>query len=255
MPIVRRTISLYLPEWLYLPLRRLKRGLLRDKNITSPGLMEVTEGMPKINLAGDRDVEYSFVAAQMPHGPGEALDFGCRDSYLSLIAAFRGFRVMALDLERQVFPWHHPRVHFIGDDLFKLALPQNQFDLIINCSSVEHVGLVGRYRVTEERPNGDLEAMEHLRKLMRSEGMMLLTIPVGQDSVFLPLHRVYGRERLPRLLEGYRVIHEEFWVKDLENRWVPCKKETALEFKPFAKSSSPSEVCYALAGLVLCPGH
>jgi SAM-dependent methyltransferase len=75
-------------------------------------------------------------------------------------------------------------VRFIQGDLLKLDLPTNHFDLIINCSTVEHVGLVGRYSVTENRPDGDLEAMARLRDLMKPSAIMLLTVPVGQDAIF-----------------------------------------------------------------------
>ncbi|MDI6704407.1 MAG: hypothetical protein QME40_07045 [bacterium] len=49
---------------------------------------------PDSTLAGDRDVEWSWIASQMPSGLGEALDFGCGPiSYLGLIAAHRGFKL------------------------------------------------------------------------------------------------------------------------------------------------------------------
>ena len=59
---------------------------------------------------------------------------------------------------------------------------------------------------------------------------MLLTIPVGQDAVFAPLHRVYGKKRLPRLLDGYLVEKEEFWIKDKKNRWISCDRKVALNY-------------------------
>jgi hypothetical protein len=83
MPIVRLNIPVYLPMALYRPLRRLKRAIT-DRN------------RPTRNLWGDRDVEYSFIAAHMPNGPGKALDFGSGSSYMSLLAALRGFEVIAL---------------------------------------------------------------------------------------------------------------------------------------------------------------
>jgi hypothetical protein len=39
------------------------------------------------NLRGDRDIEYSWILANLPSGPGKALDFGCGKSYLALVAA------------------------------------------------------------------------------------------------------------------------------------------------------------------------
>lgn len=180
------------------------------------------------NLLGDRDIEWSWVASQMPSGPGEALDFGPGGSSLGFMAAQRGFNVTAVDLEPARWPYVHSRLRFVQGDILKLPLPKEHFDLVINCSTVEHVGIVGRYGVTEKRPDGDLEAMARLHELMKPGGVMLLTIPVGRDKVFVPLHRVYGSERLPKLLSNYIIEKEEYWVKNSQNHWILTDKQDAL---------------------------
>jgi len=203
------------------------------------------------NLLGDRDIEWSWITSQMPSGPGAALDFGPGGSSHALIAAQRGFRVTAVDLEPVNLVYVHSGVRFLRGDILKLPLPEQHFDLIINCSTVEHVGLAGRYGVMENNSEGDLEAMSRLRELMTPGGAMLLTIPVGQDEVFAPLCRIYGTQRLPRLLRGYTVEKEVFWVKDSRNRWIMSNKETALNFKASAGSWDPLENVSALGCFVL----
>jgi len=234
MSRVNITLPVYLPNWLYLRLR-----LLRPKLGAPP------------NLLGDRDIEWSWVSAHIPSGPGEALDFGPGGSHLGLIAAQRGFEVTAIDLEPVHWYYVHQKLHFVQGDILKVDLPAKHFDLVINCSTVEHVGLAGRYGVTKSRPDGDLEAMARLKDLMKPGGVMLLTIPVGQDAVFVPLSRVYGARRLPQLLNGYRVEEDVFWVKDAENRWVLCDRDTALNFKASAGSWDPLQNIYALGCFVL----
>ncbi|OHB70915.1 MAG: hypothetical protein A2W17_04020 [Planctomycetes bacterium RBG_16_41_13] len=93
--------------------------------------------------------------------------------------------------------------------------------------------------------------MSKLRDLMKPGGIMLLTIPVGRDAVYDPLHRVYGMKRLFHLLDGYAIEKEAFWIKDRENRWVICNKETALNFKTSAGSWNPLQNIYALGCFVL----
>ena len=61
---------------------------------------------------------------------------------------------------------------------------------------------------------------------------MLLTIPVGRDQVFTPLHRVYGQDRLPKLLKGWEIQKNEFWVKDPQNRWILVEESVALSTEP-----------------------
>jgi len=244
MPFVEVQVPIYVPLWLYPWLRRL-RGTLSSRR---------TAGL---DLSGDRDVETSFIVAHMPYGLGEALDFGCGGSNLSLHAAQQGFRVVALDLQPSAFRWRHPNVSYRQGDLLGLDLPEDHFDLVINCSAVEHVGLAGRYGVTQSDSEGDLKVMFRLRALMRPGGTMLLTIPCGLDAVLGPFARVYGATRLPLLLEGYAVEGESYWVKDNDNRWGQCERDVALAFRPTAHPTNPVLCSYALACFILkkTPGN
>lgn len=182
---------------------------------------------PPPNLVGDRNVEYTWIATKMPHGPGTALEVGCGSSYMGLLAARRGFCVLAIDVAEVQWPYSHPNLSFLRGDVLELDLEPESFDLMINCSTLEHIGL-GRYgdQVHEE---GDLRAMQRLNRFLRATGFMLLTIPVGKDANFPQLHRVYGRRRLPAVLEGYRISDCEYWVKDANNRWVQAPEELALD--------------------------
>lgn len=80
---------------------------------------------------------------------------------------------------------------------------------------------------------------------------MLCTIAVVQDAVFASLTRVYGKEGLPRLLDGYAVEMESLWVKDQENRWVLCDRVTALKFEASTGSWNALQNVYASGCFVL----
>ncbi len=186
-----------------------------------------------LNLSGDRDIEWSWVAGKVPNGSGKVLNFGCGPSgLLSMTAARRGFEVVSIDQLPVYNSFAEASISIVQGDILKANLSAASFDLVINCSTVEHVGLAGRYGTTNDIVDGDLQAMGVLRKLMKPEAVMLLTIPVGQDAVFAPDHRVYGIERLCKLLEGYVIDDEEYWVKNSENKWVKASKEDALSRKP-----------------------
>jgi SAM-dependent methyltransferase len=189
-------------------------------------------------------VEWSWVASRLPAGSGEALDFGPGGSHLGLVAAQKGYRVTAVDL--QPVDWHyaHPRLRFVQGDLLRTAFPKHAFDLVINCSTVEHVGLAGRYGVRHPRPDGDLEAMAVLRALLKPGARMVLTIPVGRDAVVGSLHRVYGPQRLERLLHGYLIEEQQYWAKDTQNVWALADRAGALMVDPLAQA-------YALGCFVL----
>jgi hypothetical protein len=195
-------------------------------------------------LIGDRWIEWSFCLARMADGPGTTLDFGADVGFLSLAAAQRQHDVVALDRMPPALDYRHPRVTALQADILDRPLEGRQFDQIINCSSVEHVGLAGRYGSFDDA-DGDLKAMAIMRDLLDADGRMIVTIPVGRDLVCAPLHRIYGHERLPRLLEGFSVQEAQYWRRDpAASAWLEVDRDDALQTKG-------SEWFYALALLVL----
>lgn len=226
-------LPLYIPHFVYRRLQNLNR-LLRQTN-----------------LSGDRDIEWSFVSANLPEGTGNALDFGNGGGPLALIAAIKGYSTIALDINCVDWLYSHPLLQFKQGDILTTNFTLQSFDLIINCSTVEHVGITGRYNIKEECSDGDLEAMKRLRELLKPEGTMLLTIPVGLDAIFRPMTRIYGVVRLPKLLEGYQVLKEEYWIKNEENKWELSGREIALQFSAKAGSSDPLKNIYGLGCFVL----
>lgn len=184
--------------------------------------------LPSPNLKGDRDIENTWIAANMPEGPGDALDFGTGGNWNGLLAARKGFNVICIDLLPISWPYRHAGLNFIRKDIFELDCPEEFFDLIINCSTIEHVGLADRYGITKEQEDDDLEAMVILGKLLKPGKPMIMTIPVGLDHVIRPYHRVYGNNRLPLLLSDWKIKKEEYWVKNKKNDWVVVDKEIAL---------------------------
>jgi SAM-dependent methyltransferase len=240
MSAAKVNIPVYMPGWLHGLLRQVKHAFV--KPAAPPN---------KINIWGERQVEWTFISSEIPQGPGDALEFGCENGYLSLLAARKGFQVTALDLEPQKFSWQVPNVQFLQADLLKTEMPADKYDLVINCSSVEHVGLAGRYGINESATDGDLEVMQRLGRTLKPGGKFLVTLPCGRDLVASPWHRVYGKDRLPRLLSGLRVEKELYWIKDEENRWVATDRNTALDFVPVVHPSDPHQCSYGLAGFVL----
>jgi Caenorhabditis protein of unknown function, DUF268 len=211
-------------------------------------LSEANRPPDHLDLAGDREVEWSWIAGNLSDDPGDVLDFGPSSSTSGFIAAFRGGRVIGLDLEAPSAPrFRHPGIALQQGDILTHNFGPQRFDTVINCSTVEHVGLPGRYG-SPDIPDGDLKAMARLRALMRGpNARMLMTIPVGIDGVFAPAHRVYGRKRLPALTSGFWIVRDSYFAKSLPDRvWRQVSPDHA-----FAVQGSPT--FYALGLFVLAP--
>lgn len=196
-------------------------------------------------LAGDREIEWTWTLAHVRRRPGRVLDFGSGNGMMALGALFAGGDVVAVDLEPEQYPFHPDRIDYVQGDFNELELEPDSFDQILNCSSVEHVGLAGRYGSPDE-VDGDLRAMEKMARILKPDGDMVLTIPVGRDALHAPNHRIYGDERLPQLLEHWEIREESYWAKPRSQRFEPVPREQAL-----AETGSASY--YALGLFVVTP--
>lgn len=183
-------------------------------------------------LAGDRCVEWQWVLDRLPAPPARVLEIGCGHAPTAGIAAVRGLEVTGVDLLD--LGYGLPRLTFIRDDATKLDLPERHFDRVVLCSTIEHVGLEGRFTSADDEA-GDFTLMARARRWLKPEGRLLLTIPVGRDAIFRPMHRVYGATRLPKLIAGYEVREEAYWTKTPERVWQPARKAEALAFEGSAE--------------------
>jgi SAM-dependent methyltransferase len=215
----------------FLVMKRIRRGVRRRLAGFLSGLSFKIQPRDPVgqNLLGDRDIEWSWILGNMPNGPGKALELGSGWSLmLSLTASQRGYDVLALDREKYSHPFVAKGITLKQVDILSESLPTDRFDLMIVCSTIEHIGLPNRYGARQFVPEGDLEAMDKLFKATKPGGRLLLTLPVGVDSLFIPKHRIYGEARLPRLLKGWILQKECFWVKRLDDQWESVSRTEAL---------------------------
>lgn len=89
---------------------------------------------------------------------------------------------------------------------------QPTFDVAWSISSFEHDGL-GMYGDPLD-PDGDFKAMRKMKRMVKPNGLMFLSLPVGKDKVVFNNARVYGRIRLPKLIEGWTQV-DQFGMDDV----------------------------------------
>eukprot|EP01006_Ploeotia_vitrea_P038970 TRINITY_DN662_c0_g1_i1.p1 TRINITY_DN662_c0_g1~~TRINITY_DN662_c0_g1_i1.p1 ORF type:complete len:285 (+),score=10.20 TRINITY_DN662_c0_g1_i1:25-879(+) len=82
-------------------------------------------------------------------------------------------------LDFQAINSTHPLLHTMT--LAEYDKNPKQFDIAISISSFEHDGL-GRYG-DPLRPNGDIDAMKKMKCLVKPDGYLFLSVPVGTDKV------------------------------------------------------------------------
>jgi len=194
------------------------------------GIRNRIRGLPAagFDLEGEKPLDWGWVVAHLPRSPRQhILDVGCCQSPVIPAASALGHEVVGIDTDR--LPYEVPGVAFHQGDFLELDLGEVSFDVVVLCSVVEHIGLPGRYR-QKNIPDGDLQAMEKTARLLKPDGIVILTVPVGVDMVFTPWHRIYGPGRLPRLIEGFSIESERCFVKQPGNPWRLAQRAEAMTF-------------------------
>jgi hypothetical protein len=80
------------------------------------------------------------------------------------------------------------------------------FDVAWSISSFEHDGL-GMYGDPLD-PDGDLKAMQKMKRIVKPGGLMFFAVPVGKDKILYNLCRIYGEVRLKKMFEGWEVLDQ-----------------------------------------------
>ena len=79
-------------------------------------------------------------------------------------------------------------------DLLSLPFKSGSVSSISCMHVVEHVGL-GRYGDHLD-PDGDLKAMDELKRILAVNGSLLFVVPVGRPKIMFNAHRIYSHEMI-----------------------------------------------------------
>jgi len=91
-------------------------------------------------------------------------------------------------------------------DLLNLPFPDASIPSISCMHVVEHIGL-GRYGEPID-PEGDLKAIEELKRVTAGGGNLLFVVPVGRPRIMFNAHRIYGYDQIRSYFSGFDL--EEF---------------------------------------------
>ena len=91
-------------------------------------------------------------------------------------------------------------------DLTALPFENDSIESLSCMHTVEHVGL-GRYGDSLD-PEGDLKAINELKRVVAPGGNLLFVVPVGKSKVMFNAHRIYSYEQIIEQFDGFEL--EEF---------------------------------------------
>jgi ubiquinone/menaquinone biosynthesis C-methylase UbiE len=150
----------------------------------------------------DRYIEYPWVLHHLPKDQKlEILDVGCSGSMFPLIMKSLGHNVSGVDIRPC-----KSNINFFQYDICLIFWEDNRFDIITAISTIEHIGLKGRYGVNEE--STDFKAIQTIYRILKPGGMFYMTVPFGNKSD-TKTHRIYDHARL-QILMGKFTYYVQF---------------------------------------------
>lgn len=176
----------------------------------------------------DRYVEYPFVINSLPSLPAKILDVGCAGSYLPLLLAGFGYHVHGIDVREYAIinRIKFPNFRFSKEDIRKSGFSDNYFDAVISVSTIEHIGLSGRYGMDEDI-DGDRKAIAEMKRITKKCGAIVVTVPFGRAKIIRPDCRVYDFARLKRIENGLSLAREAYYMQDEAGDWYECQRQEA----------------------------
>lgn len=157
----------------------------------------------------ERIVEYPWLLAHLPDGPGVLLDAGSALNFRFLLSrpalSTKTIHICTLAPERHSF-WQLG-VSYTFQDLRRTCFRDGFFDYIVSLSTLEHIGLDnGRYYTgkpgVEYDPSSYMAALEEMARILRPGGRCFLTVPYGRH-INLGWLQVFDGPMLDRVVEAF----------------------------------------------------
>jgi len=176
----------------------------------------------------DRYIETTFVIQNLPKPPAKILDVGSSGSFFPLTLSAFGYDTYGMDIRNYAITNRiaFKNFTFIREDIRRTTLADTSFDVVTAISTVEHIGLYGRYGVSEDAW-GDKMAIEAIKRVLRPHGTLLMTVPFGKARVIKPYNRIYDGNRIKDITRGFTIDKEEYYMQDIEDNWYQCSKSKA----------------------------
>ncbi|RMG37971.1 MAG: DUF268 domain-containing protein [Methanobacteriota archaeon] len=117
---------------------------------------------------------------------------------------------------------------FIRGDVMQLPFKNESVSSLSSLHTLEHIGL-GRYG-DPIRPEGTIEAITELRRVLKKNGHLLISVPIGKERVEFNAQRIFNPVTILRLMKDFQLI--SFAAINDENQFVsPARPEDYIYAK------------------------
>ena len=163
----------------------------------------------------DRYYEYPWALKHIHRytKPAMILDVGSAGSMFPLLAKSLNNNVFATDIRKM----NYEGVTCLNHNICKTPFIDNLFDIVTAISTIEHIGLKGRYGAVSE--DSDEKAIKEIYRIIRPNGFLLMSVPYSRKAKETKFHRIYSEESISKILDGFKLEidivkspEDEYWL-------------------------------------------
>ena len=161
----------------------------------------------------DRAIEYPWMIDNISIKQGKLLDVG--STACDMLSALLPSSIEIHGINLNPKTTSNKSIKFSVGDIRKTEYADNYFDCVTCISTLEHIGVSGRYG-SDYDSDGDAKAIAEMSRILKPGGEILITVPYGIKDI-LPINKLYNKNRLDKLLQNFK-IYSQTYIK-FNQRW------------------------------------
>lgn len=153
----------------------------------------------------DRYIEYPWVLEHLGSEKRlDVLDIGSSGSMLPYLINALGHHVSSMDIRSRQDVETNKEITFYHRDICRSCLPDEFFDVVTAISTIEHIGLEGRYGNNEE--STDEKAISEIYRILKPKGLFLMSVPYDIKEQITKTHKIYDEKILLKIMNIFNPI-------------------------------------------------
>ncbi|MBU1173346.1 MAG: class I SAM-dependent methyltransferase [Proteobacteria bacterium] len=178
----------------------------------TPGILKLAykfidvESLGESSVLDGRTTEYGFALSKLVRLPvGKLLDIGCVTRVNPIVSTMceLGWKVYGMDIRD--YRYTHPNFKFVKGDITQKILEDNFFNAITAISTLEHIGVGGRYGIRGEDGLAPTRAMANIKRLLKPGGTLVITLPYRKSPEESTMGRTYTPSMINKLLRYWNM--------------------------------------------------
>lgn len=183
----------------------------------------------------ERVVEYPWLLARLPRGPGTMLDAGSSLNHAHVLSHYKlkEKKLFVSTLAPEDYADWKSGVSYVYEDLRRSCFRDAYFDCVACISTLEHVGLDNAQVYTDEAAKNETEdgsahdCLRELKRLLKPGGILYLTVPFGRAKNH-GWFQVFNASGVDGLIAAFAPTQHREWIYQyLPEGWFKSSREAA----------------------------